>query len=41
MVNRNQLRKWKRMKHESEEILMEQVRQARYTNIFDFLESKE
>ncbi len=31
----------KRMKRESGEVLMEQVRQAGYTNIFDFLESKE
>jgi hypothetical protein len=31
----------KRIKRESGEILMEQVRQAGYTNIFDFLESKE
>jgi hypothetical protein len=31
----------KRMKRESGEILMEQVRQAGYANIFDFLEAKE
>ncbi|MDD5387523.1 MAG: replication initiation protein [Sulfuricurvum sp.] len=31
----------KRMKRESGEVLMEQIRQAGYTNIFDFIESKE
>ena len=31
----------KRMKRESGEVLMEQIRLAGYTNIFDFLEAKE